>query len=143
VLTLIGVNYAALFALIIFLLNYIPTIGSLIGVVFPSVLALLQFSTAWPFVAVVVLLGVIQFCIGSLLEPRLMGRSLNLSPLVIILSLSFWGSIWGVTGMVLCVPLTVMLLIVCAQFPLSRPFAILLSVDGDIGNLIADQETKS
>jgi AI-2 transport protein TqsA len=133
VLKFLGVKYAALFALIIFFLNYIPAIGSMIGVIIPGMLALLQFDTPWPFVSVIVLLGSIQFCIGNLLEPRLMGNSLNLSPLVILLSLSFWGSIWGVTGMVLCVPITVSMLIVFAQFEHSRPIAILLSANGDIG----------
>lgn len=132
VLAIVGVKYAVLFAVIIFLLNYIPTIGSLIGVLFPSLMALLQYDSIWPFVAVVVMLGMAQFFIGNFVEPRLMGKTLNLSPLVILLSLSLWGSIWGVTGMVLCIPLTVMMLIVCAQFQISRPIAILLSANGKI-----------
>lgn len=140
ILTLIGVKYAVLFAVIIFLLNYIPTIGSLIGVLFPSILALLQFDSIWPFIAVVALLGAVQFVIGNLLEPRLMGNTLNLSPLVILLSLSLWGSIWGVTGMVLCVPLTVMMLIICAQFQSSRPIAVLLSANGDVGQALTNEK---
>lgn len=132
-LTAIGLPYAALFGFVAFLLNYIPTIGSMLAVVFPSLLSLVFFDDLGPFFAVTLGLGAIQFTIGNLIEPRLMGTSLNLSSLVILLSLSFWGAIWGVTGMVLCVPLTVLVLIVCAQFPAARPIAVLLSADGDIG----------
>ena len=64
-----------------------------------------------------------------------MGSNLNLSGLVIMLSLAFWGAIWGVVGMVLCVPLTVMIVIVCARFEGSRPIAILLSQTGEVGGL--------
>ncbi len=136
VLALIGVKYAALFGFLIFLLNYIPTIGSLIGVVFPALLALVQFDTLVPFIAVVGALGVVQFSIGNILEPRLMGTSLNLSGLVIMLSLALWGAIWGITGMVLCVPLTVIVMIICAQFPSTRPVALLLSAHGHLDDLV-------
>ncbi|MCR9280850.1 MAG: AI-2E family transporter [Pseudomonadota bacterium] len=135
VLIAIGLPYAALFGFIAFLLNYIPTIGSLIGVIFPSLLAVVYYDTLGPFIAIATGLGLIQFTIGNLVEPRLMGSNLNLSGLVIMLSLAFWGAIWGVVGMVLCVPLTVMIVIVCARFEGSRPIAILLSQTGEVGGL--------
>lgn len=135
ILVLMGLPYAALFGFIAFLLNYIPTIGSLVGVIFPSLLALVFYDTLGPFLVIATGLGLIQFTIGNLIEPRLMGSSLNLSGLVIMLSLAFWGAIWGVVGMVLCVPLTVVILIICAKFPNSRPIAVLLSANGDIGDL--------
>ena len=131
-LSLIGVDYAAFWGFIIFLLNYIPTIGSMLGVIFPAALALVQFDTSWQFFAVLVLLGGLQFAIGNIIEPRLMGSSLNLSGLVIMLALAIWGSIWGITGMILSVPITVVMLIICAQFPASRPVAVLLSSDGKV-----------
>jgi len=143
ILEMIGVKYAALFGFIIFLLNYIPTIGSLIGVAFPALLALVQFDTLIPFATVVVTLGVVQFSIGNILEPRLMGTSLNLSGLVIMLSLALWGAIWGVTGMVLCVPLTVIVMIVCAQFPSTRSVAILLSSRGLLDDPVQNSESGS
>lgn len=133
ILTAVGLPYPALFGFIAFLLNYIPTIGSLIAVIFPSLLALVFFDTLGPFLAITIGLGAVQFTIGNIIEPRLMGTSLNISPLVIMLMLAFWGTIWGVTGMVLCVPLTVIIMIVCAQFPASRPIAVLLSADGNVG----------
>jgi len=133
VLIAIGLPYAALFGFIAFLLNYIPTIGSLIGVIFPSLLAIVYYDTLAPFLAIAAGLGLIQFAIGNLIEPRLKGSNLNLSGLVIMLSLAFWGAIWGIVGMVLCVPLTVMIVIVCARFEGSRPIAVLLSQTGEIG----------
>ncbi|NBP74184.1 MAG: AI-2E family transporter, partial [Alphaproteobacteria bacterium] len=73
-----------------------------------------------------------QLVIGNVLEPRMMGKSLNLSSLVVIVSLAVWGSIWGVTGMFLSVPITVVLMIVLAEFKQTRPIAILLSADGKV-----------
>jgi predicted PurR-regulated permease PerM len=69
------------------------------------------------------------------IEPALLGRSLNLSPLVVIVSLVVWGTIWGVVGMFLCVPITVVMLIVLAHFETTRPVAVLLSADGKIPDL--------
>jgi AI-2 transport protein TqsA len=132
ILVVVGVDFAGFWAFLIFLLNYIPTIGSLIGVVFPALLTLVQFATAGPFLVVTIGLGLTQFVFGNVLEPRMMGKSLNLSPLVVIVSLAVWGSIWGVTGMFLCVPITVVMMIVLAEFPQTRPIAILLSATGRI-----------
>lgn len=142
-LMMLGLPYAALFGFIAFLLNYIPTIGSLISVIFPSLLALVFFETYGPFLVISIGLGLIQFILGNLVEPKLMGSSLNLSGLVILLSLAFWGAIWGVTGMVLCVPLTVVILIICAQIPQTRPIAVLLSADGNVGPPLQHGETPA
>lgn len=132
----IGLPYAALFGFIAFLLNYIPTIGSLVSVIFPSLLAIVYFDTLGPFLVITFGLGAVQFSIGNLIEPRLMGSSLNLSGIVIMFSLALWGAIWGVVGMVLCVPLTVVIMIVCAHFPASRPVAVLLSANGEVGETV-------
>lgn len=115
-----------------FLFNYIPTIGSMLAVAFPAALALVQFDTSSEFFLVVLLLGGLQFLIGNVLEPKLMGSSLNLSGLVILISLAFWGSIWGITGMVLSVPMTVVILIVCSHFSSTLAIAILLYSEGEI-----------
>lgn len=132
VLRLVGVDFAETWALIIFLLNYIPNIGSALGVVFPSLLALVQFDTFFPVIIIAVGLGGAQMFIGNVLEPMFMGRTLNLSTFVIILSLTLWSAVWGIVGMFLSVPITVMLLIICAHVPRWRPLAILLSEDGDL-----------
>ena len=132
VLAYVGIDYAPFWAFIIFLLNYIPTIGSTLGVVFPALMALVQFDTATPFLIVTPILAVIQIVIGNVLEPPLMGRSLNISPLVVMLSLVLWGTIWGMAGMFLCVPIMVSLLIVFAQFRQTRGFAVVLSSTGTV-----------
>lgn len=135
VLRIVGVDFAEFWALLIFLLNYIPTIGSMIATTIPCILTLLQFETLAPFIIVTTLLIAIQVVIGNMLEPRLMGRSFNLSPLVILLSLSIWGYLWGIVGMFLCVPIMVIANIILANFKKTRPFAILLSQNGEVENL--------
>ena len=131
----IGLPYAVVFGLIAFLLNYIPTFGSLISVLLPGALALFLYDTLGTFIAIMVVLGLVQFMIGNLIEPRLLGTSLKISPLIILIMLAFWGSIWGVVGMILCVPLTVVIMVICAQFPSTRPIAVLLSNDGNVGSM--------
>jgi predicted PurR-regulated permease PerM len=132
VLRIAGVDFAALWGFIIFVLNYIPTIGSLLGVIFPAAMALVQFGAFVPFAIVTAILGATQFFIGNMLEPRVMGNSLNISPIVVMLSLALWGMLWGVTGMILCVPITVIAMIVFANFQSTRGIAIALSQDGRI-----------
>jgi AI-2 transport protein TqsA len=128
----VGVDFAAFWALVIFLLNFIPIIGALLGVTFPSLLALVQFEALGPFLVTSLALAGAQFVVSNLIEPRLMGRKLHLSPLVIILSLAFWGGLWGVVGMILCIPIMVIVMIICAHFAPTRPIAIVLSSDGEI-----------
>jgi predicted PurR-regulated permease PerM len=133
VLKIVGVDFAEFWGFIIFLLNYIPTVGSLLGIIFPALLTLVQFPEPLvPFLIVLGGIGAVQFLIGNVLEPRLTGSSLNISPLVVILSLALWGSIWGIVGMFLCVPLTVIAMIILSYFERTRPIAILLSGDGRI-----------
>ena len=128
----VGVDFAETWALLIFVLNYIPNIGSIVAVAFPALLALVQFETLGPFIILVISLTAIQLAIGSVLEPMLMGNTLNMSPFAIILALAFWGTIWGIVGMFLSVPIMVMVMIVCAHVPSWRWVAILLSKDGQI-----------
>ena len=132
IMTSVGLDFAAFWAMLIFFFNFIPTVGSILATAFPSVLALIQFEE--PTKIGVTIGGVVaaQVLVGNFLEPRLMGNSLNLSPLVILLSLSLWGSLWGVPGMFLCVPITVIAMIICSHFQQTRPIAVLLSGDGKI-----------
>ena len=132
VLVLNDVDYASFWAFIIFLLNYIPTVGSMLAVLFPALLSLVQFSTFTPFLIIITSLGCIQVLIGNILEPKLLGNSLNLSPLVVMLSLALWGSIWGIAGMFLSVPFTVILMIIFSEFSKTKPIAIILSQNGKI-----------
>ena len=132
VLLFIGIDAPIFWAFLITLLNYIPTIGSLIATVFPATYCLLQFGELYPFILVLILVGLIQIIIGNILEPRLMGNSLNISSLATLITLSIWGSIWGITGMFLSVPISVILIIILSQFPSTRPVAIMLSDKGEI-----------
>lgn len=132
VLSLVGVDYAAFWAFIIFLLNFIPTIGSILGIMFPALLTLVQFETIGPFLIVSIGLTGIQLIIDNIIEPRLMGGALNLSSLGVILSLAMWGSIWGIVGMFLSVPIMVIMMIIFANFQQTRSIAVLLSADGNI-----------
>jgi len=129
----LGIDFAETWALLIFLLNYIPNVGSVLGVLFPAVLALVQFNTFVPFLGIAVGLTAVHMIIGNVVEPMLMGHSLNMSSFAIIMSLTFWGTIWGVLGMFLSVPIMVLVMIVCANIPSWRWVAILLSKDGHIG----------
>lgn len=130
VMTGMGLDFAEFWAFLIFLLNFVPTIGSITATVFPCLLALVQFDELMPALVVALLLTMVQLFMGSFLEPRIMGSSLNLSGLVIIMALAVWGQIWGVVGMFLCVPILVILNIVLANFPVTRPVAIILSQNG-------------
>ncbi|MEM6844885.1 MAG: AI-2E family transporter [Bacteroidota bacterium] len=134
-LLLMGVDAAFFWAFLIFALNYIPTIGSLTATLFPAIFSLAQFGEIEPFSIILVGLGVIQWFIGNVLEPKIMGRTLNLSPLVTILALIIWGEIWGITGMLLSVPITVVMVIIFSQFDSTKPLAILLSETGEIDEL--------
>ncbi len=134
VLRAVGLDFAIFWAFIIFIFNFIPTIGSITATIFPSVVALVQFETLTPFFVVLIGVGVIQLIIGGILEPRFYGDSLNISPFVIVLSLVLWGMLWGVVGMLLCVPITVILIKIFAQFKNTRSIAIMLSRNGNIGS---------
>lgn len=132
VMILIGVNNAAFWAFLIFMLNFIPTIGSIIGTALPALYGLLQFGEVGPFLLLLAAIGTIQFLVGNVLQPRLSAKTLNLSQFVVILSLFVWGSMWGIAGMFLAVPITVILMIVLSNFPSTRPVAALLSETGDV-----------
>lgn len=134
IMRLIGVEFAGFWALMIFLLNYIPIVGAVSAISAPVLLALVQpegggVETA--LLALVLLVGAEQ-TMSSAIEPRLIGKSLNLSPLVILLSLGVWGTLWGFAGALLAVPTTVTVMIILTQFPATRPIAVLLSDNGQI-----------
>lgn len=128
----VGLDFAEFWAMLIFFLNYIPNIGPIIATAFPAVLALIQFESWWPFIIITSVISGLQFIVGNIIEPKFLGQSLNLSTLVILFALALWGSIWGILGMLLAVPITVMMMIIFAHFDATRPAAILLSQDGQI-----------
>ncbi len=107
-LAILGVDFAVLWGVVAFLLNYVPNIGSVIAAIPAVVLALIQFGVG-RFLAVLIGYLVVNMVIGNFVEPALMGRKLGLSTLVVFLSLVFWGWVWGPVGMVLSVPLTMVI----------------------------------
>ena len=129
-LRIVEVDFAGVWGLLIFLLNFIPTVGSIIATIFPAMIALAQSDGYTLFLLVLAGIGFVQICIGNILEPRLMGNSFNLSPIVILLNLGLWQYIWGIPGMFLCVPFLIILTIILSHFPRTRPIAIILSSDG-------------
>ena len=128
----VGIDSPVFWAFLIFMFNFIPSIGPILGTLLPALFCLIQFGTFTP--ALIVLFGVggVSVLVGSLVEPKLMGNTLNISPLVAILSLALWGSIWGIIGMLLSVPITVAMIIIFSQFPSTRSIAILLSEKGRV-----------
>ena len=135
----VGLQFAKSIAVLTFFLNFIPSIGSIAATVIPSVLALAQFESWTPFLVVVTGITAIQFVIGQFIDPLLTSRALNLSSLVIVLSLTFWAAVWGLVGMFLAVPLMVVVLVVCSHVPELQAVAVLLSKDGSLTRLEADR----
>ena len=132
VLLLIGVDFAIFWAFLIFVLNYIPTVGSLFATAFPAIIVIMQTGSIGPALMVLAGVGSIQIVVGNAIEPKLMGDSLNISPLIVLISLVLWGSLWGVLGMIIAVPISVILIIILSQFPSTRNIAVVLSKKGII-----------
>ena len=126
----IGLDNAVFWAFLIFIASYIPVIGGAVGILAPPIFALIQFDSFWPAAILLGVLQAIQFVVGNIILPRMQGDSLNMDPVVVLLSLAFWGVIWGMAGMFLSTPLTVMAMVILAQFDGSRWMAVLLSADG-------------
>ena len=139
----LGVQNALFLSALIFVLNYIPTVGSIAAAMVPPLFALVQpafpgwvpalgLDPSYVYAAIVFLVvSFWQFSIGNFIQPRMMGESLNLSALVVLLALAIWGVIWGIPGMFLSAPLTVLMMILFAQADGTRWIAILLSADGN------------
>jgi AI-2 transport protein TqsA len=121
-----GIGLLVVWPLLIFVLNFIPTIGSLVGGTLPVAYALLTRDVQ---TAVTVGAGilVIENLMGNIVGPRVQGQNVALSPLVVLVALAFWGWAWGIVGALLAVPLTVALVVLCAHVPVLRPYALLLS----------------
>ena len=137
----VGLDNALFWALLIFLASYIPVIGGLVGILLPPVFALVQFDSWWQAVTLLAVLQSIQFVVGNVVQPRMQGDSLNIDPVVVLLSLAFWGLIWGLPGMFLSTPLTVAAMVILAQFPATRRLAVLLSENGNPRGVIGNPAT--
>ncbi len=128
----VWIDFAPFWALLIFLLNFIPTIWSIIAVMLVLVFWFIQFGLLVEFTVLLIWLPSVQILIWNIIEPRFMWTKLNLSPLVIILSLWFWGIIWWVVWMLLSVPIMVIINIILSNIETTRPLAILMSEKWDL-----------
>ena len=123
----LGVEFAFTWGLLAFVLNFIPTLGSIVASIPPVLMALAQFAPdAWPAVGVAATLFVIQQTLGNFIAPKIYGDRLNLSPVVILLFLVFWGWLWGITGALLAVPLAAAVQIALSHIPALAPLAVIM-----------------
>jgi AI-2 transport protein TqsA len=129
--SVLGLDNAFFWAFLIFFLSYIPIIGGAVGIALPPLFALVQFPTFWQAGVLLVVMWFVHFFIGNVVLPKMQGDSMNIDPIVVLLSLGFWGALWGIPGMFMSTPLTVMVMVVLAQFDGTRWIAVLLSHTGD------------
>jgi AI-2 transport protein TqsA len=127
ILAMFGLDLALVFGVMAFLLNFIPSIGSVVATLLPIPIAILQFDNPWAIAGVIVIPGVIQLAIGNGLEPVIMGEGLDLHPVTVLLALIFWGLLWGPVGMLLAAPMTAVLRIVLGRLETTRPAAELMA----------------
>src|SRR5258708_19899720 len=113
---LVGLDFAEFWALLVFILHFMPTIGVIAATSCPIFLAAVQFNSLGPCLVVGIGITAIAQLMGNIVEPNVMGETLNLSPLTVIVALILWGTVWGVLGAFLCVPFTVIFLIVMSHF---------------------------
>jgi predicted PurR-regulated permease PerM len=126
-LELVGVDFAITWGAVAFFLNFIPTVGSIVSSIPPILLALVQFYPSfWPGIITLIALLTIQLSIGNGIAPKVLGDQLNLSPVVILLSLLFWGWLWGGVGALLSVPVTAALKIVCENIESLHPISVMM-----------------
>jgi predicted PurR-regulated permease PerM len=125
-----GLELAVAIGVITFVLNYIPNVGSIVATVLATLVTYVQLGEPAPTLGFFLAVGVIQFVNGNVIDPWLMGRALRLSTFGIIVALAFWGSVWGIAGMFLSVPIMVATMIVCSHVPWLRSVAVLLSREG-------------
>ena len=132
IMALFGVEFAALWAVLTGVLNFVPYLGSFFAVLLPVLMTILQLGEPGAILGLLLALTTVQFVIGNFLDPYVMGSSLNLSPFAILLSLAVWSEIWGIPGAFLAVPITAIMTIVFSAFPGTRPLAVLLSKSGRV-----------
>lgn len=127
-----------LLALLIFIFSFIPTVGPILAVFFPSIIATLQYAEFSQGLMVMLAIGFVLLSVGNIIEPRVMGKSLNISPFFVIIALVFWGAIWGIIGMILSVPITAIMIIIFQQFESTKNISIILSETGELTDKIKE-----
>ena len=122
-----GIDFVLFSGLLLFFLNFIPNFGSIIASLFPILVAVLEFGFGWQSISITIALFVIQFVFGNILEPKLLGDSLDISPIVVLISLIFWGWVWGAVGMLFAIPITSVIHLVLKQIPSAKVISVIIS----------------
>lgn len=122
-----GIDFFIVWGFLTFLMNFIPNIGSIIATILPFITALLKYDSVFMPVLILIILVIIGNLFGNFLEPKIFGDHLDLSPILILFSLIFWGYVWGIMGMILSVPIMSMIKIILMKFDTTRPIGILMS----------------
>lgn len=135
-----GLELAGPIAMLTFILNFIPTIGSIVATMIAVLLAMVQTGSVPETVMIGAACTVVQFVIGNVVDPMLLGQTLQMSSFGIVLSLAFWGAVWGIPGMFLSVPIMAAVMIICAQIPWLRSVAVLLSRDGYVDDALGEEQ---
>ncbi len=126
-LQIIGMDFALIWGVMAFILNFIPNIGSVIVMAVTIIMGFIQFfPLPGPIIAVFVSMIGVQVVVGNFFDPRMQGRRLNLSPIIIIFSLFLWGWMWGPVGMFIAVPITAVIKIICQNIPQLKPLSMLM-----------------
>jgi len=123
------IDFVIISGLLTFVLNYIPNFGSILASLFPIIICFFEYGISWQLFAISIILLVVQFTIGNVVEPKLMGNQLNLSPIIILIALIFWAWVWGPVGMILAVPLTSALNIILKDFKSMKFVSAIMSDD--------------
>lgn len=135
ILVIYKVDFALFWGFLAFLLNFIPNIGSLLATIFPILIALLEYGLGFTTISLTVFLVAIQFIMGNLVEPKLLGDRMDLSPVFVLFSLFFWGWIWGIVGMFLAVPIAAVVKIFCSNIEPLKPLAVLIGTNKKVSKI--------
>ncbi len=113
----LGIDFAVISGLLIFILNYIPNLGSIVASAFPMLICFIQFGISWQLIAISIVLISTQMIMGNFVEPKMMGTGLKLSPLFVLIALIFWFWVWGPVGMILAVPISSAINLIIKEIP--------------------------
>ncbi|HSD63454.1 MAG TPA: AI-2E family transporter, partial [Ignavibacteriaceae bacterium] len=141
---LFGIDFAILWGVLTFILNFIPNIGSLIATIGPIIIALLQYGFGFTVIFLTAILLILHNLVGSIIEPHYLGRRMDLSPVFVLFSLIFWGWIWGIVGMFLAVPIAAVMKILFSNIGPLKPISVLMgSKTNGLESIIIDpNDTK-
>lgn len=135
-----GIQFALVWGILTFLLNFIPNVGSIIATLLPLSIAIIQFESYGPIIWLGSILFAIQTIIGNFIDPKYIGKSINLSPIVVLFALIFWGWLWGIAGMFLSIPIMVVIKITLENIPELRFISVLMSEQKEVLTHISEEE---